>query len=108
MKHVSRFSGLPSGEADARKMGVPPLTREEVGLRARGWTSETPLRYYILREAAVRANGDRLGPVGGRIVTEVIVGILDRDPASLRSAGPGWRPQYCLSELLALTEPTTT
>jgi Animal haem peroxidase len=100
--------GLPSGEAVARKMGVPPLTREEVGLSDAGWTSETPLWYYILREAAVRANGDRLGPVGGRIVTEVLVGILDRDPASVRSAGTSWRPRYALSELLALTDPTST
>ncbi len=34
---------------------------------------------YIRREAAVRASGNRLGPVGGRIVADVLVGLLDRE-----------------------------
>lgn len=92
--------GLPSGEAVARHMGVQPLTAEEVGLRAFGWTSETPLWYYVLREAAERASGNRLGPVGGRIVTEVLVVLLDRDPASVRSADRAWRPRGALIDLL--------
>jgi hypothetical protein len=35
--------------------------------------------------------GIRLGPVGGRIVGEVIVGLLQLDRRSFLSA-PGWRP----------------
>ncbi|HEY3114143.1 MAG TPA: peroxidase family protein, partial [Gemmatimonadaceae bacterium] len=77
--------GLPSGEAVARHIGVTPLTSEEVGLRQTGWKGDTPLWYYILRESAVTTSGDRLGPVGGRIVAEVIVTLLDRDPDSVRS-----------------------
>jgi len=84
--------GLPSGEAVARYLGVPALTRDEVGLESAGWTGETPLWYYILREAAVRAHGERLGPVGGRIVAEVLVGLIDLDPGSFRSADRSWRP----------------
>jgi hypothetical protein len=84
--------GLPSGETIARYMGVPPLTRDEVGLESHGWSGETPLWYYILREAAVRADGERLGPVGGRIVAEVLVGLMDLDPGSFRSVDPSWRP----------------
>src|SRR2546422_11184163 len=80
--------GLPSGEAVARRFGVTPLTSDEVGLRVMGWTGETPLWYYVLREAAVTTSGERLGPVGGRIVAEVIVTLLDRDPASVRFADP--------------------
>jgi hypothetical protein len=72
--------GLPSGEAVARRMGEPPLSGEEVGTSSAGWSSETPLWYYILREADVRQAGDRLGPVGSRIVGEVLVGLLDLDP----------------------------
>jgi hypothetical protein len=30
--------------------------------------------------------------VGGRIVGEVLVGVIDADPASLRSIDPGWTP----------------
>jgi hypothetical protein len=81
-------------------MGVTALTSEEVGLGAVGWTGETPLWYYILREAAVTASGDRLGPVGGRIVVEVIVTLLDRDPGSVRFARPEWEPRRSLIDLL--------
>jgi hypothetical protein len=92
--------GLPSGEAVARHLGVTPLTRGEVGLRTAGWSGDTPLWYYILREAAVTTGGDRLGPVGGRIVAEVIVTLLDRDSNSVRFAGPEWVPRRSLIELL--------
>lgn len=93
--------GLPSGEAVARHLGVAPLTADEVGLRATGWKGETPLWYYILREADVTASGDRLGPVGGHIVAEVIITLLDRDPDSLRLAGPDWRSERTLLDLLS-------
>ena len=37
-----------------------------------------PLWLYVLLEAAQHGNnGDRLGPVGGRIVAEVMMGLLD-------------------------------
>jgi hypothetical protein len=95
--------GLPSGEAVARHLGVRPLSRDEVGLGPTGWTGETPLWYYILREAAVTTSGNRLGPVGGRIVVEVMATLLDRDPASVRFAGPEWAPRRSLIGLLAPT-----
>ena len=57
-----------------------------------GWSDETPLWLYILKEAEVLHDGDRLGPVGGRIVGEVLVGIIDADPESFRSVDPGWTP----------------
>jgi len=93
--------GLPSGEAVARHLGVRPLSRDEVGLGPTGWTGETPLWYYILREAAATTSGNRLGPVGGRIVVEVMATLLDRDPASVRFAGREWAPRRSLIDLLA-------
>ena len=36
--------------------------------------------------------GLRLGPVGGRIVAEVILGLLQTDPASYLSSNPTWTP----------------
>jgi hypothetical protein len=84
--------GLASGEAIARHMGIEPLSEDEVGLREHGWTGETPLWLYILREADVRGDGDRLGPLGGRIVGEVLVGIVDADVESFRTVDPSWRP----------------
>ena len=92
--------GLPSGEAVARHMGVTPLTAEQVGIASAGWKAETPLWYYILREADVCTGGHRLGPVGGQIVTEVLVGLIDADGTSFRQNDRNWRPHKTLSELL--------
>ena len=63
-------------------MSLPALTAAEldldgIDLPAAGITTlkaHTPLWYYILREAQVKGNGEHLGPVGGRIVAEVLVG----------------------------------
>ena len=103
--------GLPSGEAVARRLGVEPLTPEEVGLGPAGWRLETPLWFYLLKEAEHRGGGDRLGPVGGRLVGEVLVGIVDADGESYRAVDPGWRPSlpapraghFGLSDLLTFS-----
>jgi hypothetical protein len=92
--------GLPSGEAVARCLDETPLSRDEVGAAKVGWGGETPLWYYIQREADVRCGGNRLGPVGARIVGEVLVGILNLDPASVRHAPDDWRPTASLIQLL--------
>jgi hypothetical protein len=84
--------GLPSGEAVARELGLEPLSPEQVGLTEAGWVQETPLWIYVLKEAAALEDGDRLGPVGGRIVGEVLVGIIDADPESFRSVDRSWKP----------------
>jgi hypothetical protein len=73
--------GLPSGQAIAQVMEQEPLDGPE-----------TPLWYYILREAKEKGGGRRLGPVGGRIVAEVIIGLLAGDPDSFLSVDPGWQP----------------
>ncbi|HEY1237276.1 MAG TPA: peroxidase family protein [Solirubrobacterales bacterium] len=84
--------GLPSGEAVARELGVDPLTPDQTGLASAGWEQETPLWLYVLKEAEALEDGDRLGSVGGRLVGEVLVGIIDSDPESFRSVDPTWRP----------------
>ncbi len=89
------------GHCQIRRLGVTPLSAEQVGLHAIGWTGETPLWYYVLREADVTTSGSRLGPVGARIVAEVIITLLDRDPASVRHADSTWRPRRSLIGLLA-------
>lgn len=102
-------TSLPSGEAVARRAGETPLSPEETGLAGLGWPGETPLWYYVLREAAVREDGERLGPVGALIVGEVLLGVIDGDPSSQRSAAPDWRPtlpgrepgRFTLTDLLS-------
>jgi hypothetical protein len=93
--------GLPSGEAVARHIGTVPLSADQVGIASTGWKGETPLWYYILREADACTGGHRLGPVGGRIVTEVLVGLVDADATSFRRNSRDWRPQKTVIELFA-------
>ncbi|MEV6367800.1 peroxidase family protein [Micromonospora musae] len=83
-------TGLPSGEAVAQLMGVTPLSPDEL---AQTWPHGTPLWFYILKEAEHRGGGDRLGPVGGRIVAEVLIGLLRADPGSYLHREPDWVPE---------------
>lgn len=84
--------GLPSGEEIARHIGAEPLSADDIGLDQYGWKRETPLWYYILKEAEVQHRGEQLGDVGGRIVAETLVGIIDADPTSFRSVDRLWTP----------------
>jgi hypothetical protein len=52
----------------------------------------TPLWYYVLKEAELRTGGLTLGPVGGRICGEVIIGLLELDDESYLSRSPLWKP----------------
>jgi hypothetical protein len=98
---------LPSGEAVAELMGVPALTADQLG---HAWPQGTPLWFYILKEAEhLGASGDRLGPVGGRIVAEVLIGLLRADEASYLALEPDWQPTlptaappFTMADLLAL------
>jgi hypothetical protein len=96
--------GLPSGQGMATSFGIVPMTAVELEqglppneialLDADGGLllKRTPLWYYVLREAAVLAGGNQLGPVGARIVAETFVRILKRDPSSYLNASGGFSP----------------
>lgn len=100
-------TGLPSGEAVAAALGAPALTRAQVGP---GWDLGTPLWFYVLKEAQYPGRGEQLGPVGGRIVAEVIIGLVRADPGSYLSARPDWQPTlphgdtFSLADLLLFAE----
>jgi Animal haem peroxidase len=86
---------LPSGQQIAKAMRVTPLAKAdfaELSGYGVGFDTSTPLFYYVLKEAELVEGGLRLGPVGGRIVAEVLIGLLRSDPASYVSVDPGWRP----------------
>jgi heme peroxidase len=86
--------GLPSGQSIAQLMRVPMLSKQDLHALKDyrlGLDESTPLWFYILREAEIVAAGQHLGPVGGRIVGEVIVGLLQLDPDSYASV-QNWRP----------------
>jgi hypothetical protein len=83
--------GLPAGQDVARAMGAAPLSNAELGLTGPEWGGKAPLWFYILAEAELREKGERLGDVGGRIVAETILGILDADKDSYFHQR-GWTP----------------
>ncbi|MDN3355599.1 heme peroxidase family protein [Actinomadura sp. DC4] len=83
----SEALGLPSGQDVARTIGEVPLTDEDLET-----VGPIYLWYYILKEAEVVAGGSRLGPVGSRVVAEVLVGLLDADSTSFRATYSRWQP----------------
>lgn len=93
-------SGLPSGQDVARAFGIDPLDSDsEIAtgshtevLREFGFHRQTPLWYYILKEAERQGKGVRLGHVGSRIVGETIVAALSADPDSYVRLRPAWEP----------------
>jgi Animal haem peroxidase len=92
---------IPTGQAVAAALGVAPLSSAEIlgsdqrvsdALIDGGFVKETPLWFYVLREAEV-GGGDRLGAVGSRIVCETIIGQLRADPDSCLNSEEGvWSP----------------
>ena len=60
--------------------------------RNAGFSSKTPLWFYILQEAKQKAQGERLGPLGARLVAETIIGLMVVDPKSFLNVAGGWTP----------------
>lgn len=101
---------LPSGQEFAEffnlPVNVPPeqmATPEDRDFfLANGLDTRTPLWYYILREAAVEPNPEparppkpvmqKLGTIGSHVVAEVLVQLLNADPASFVNMDRNWRP----------------
>ena len=83
---------IPTGQAVADGFGVcflspgDILAGEDPAIAAIVERSffhhRTPLWYYVLREATVQQNGERLGEVGSRLVAETMIGSLKQDPNS--------------------------
>lgn len=88
---------MPSGQRVAAAVDAGDvLTQEQLWgndeeLR-RAFAGGAPLWYYILREAMVHREGQKLGRVGGRIVAEVIIGLIEKDEESFLYNDPNWQP----------------
>jgi Animal haem peroxidase len=86
---------VPSGQRVAQAMQLPELAPADLDdLTALDLHKRTPLWFYVLREAEVAADGEHLGPVGGRIVAEVITGLIRGDRQSYLNQDPDWTPTY--------------
>jgi hypothetical protein len=109
---------LPSGQAIARALRVPAMCCPELAAYGLGVEHNTPLLYYVLAEAQSVEGGRCLGPVGARIVAEVVLGLVQRDRTSYLNVRPDWRPtlpsqvgrsQFRMVDLLAFAgvDPTS-
>jgi hypothetical protein len=101
--------GLPSGQRVAKAMGVERLSLDQLGFES---PTPAPLWFYVLKEAEVMADGRHLGPVGGRIVGETLLGLLGADPLSYLNVEPGWKPHlgatpgvFDMADLLSFAVP---
>jgi Animal haem peroxidase len=88
--------GMLTGQEVANEMGVVPLdiasgSRHSDILNNYKFAKNTPLWYYILREAEISQKGKRLGEVGSRIVGETIVGLIEASEFSILKE-ENWRP----------------
>jgi hypothetical protein len=97
---------LPGGDTIAREMGRAEAEVGAVMARINAIsngevTSGAPLWLYILAEAEVVGResspgnfepGEGLGPVGARIVVEVLIGLLELDPESYLGSNRNWMP----------------
>ena len=110
---------LPSGQAVAGALGIAPIAPAVLAdgphgpiLTAHGMHEETPLWYYVLREAEILDRGQHLGPVGSWIVGEVFVGLVANSRASFFKNGPDWKPflpsaapgHFTMADLLAFVD----
>jgi Animal haem peroxidase len=86
--------GLPSGQ-DVAKAVKADHVFSGGELEA---PEPTPLWFYILKESELTTRGKHLGPVGGRIVGEVLLGLLELDPRSWFSQDPTWKPTIAASD----------
>ncbi|WGJ13540.1 heme peroxidase family protein [Methylocapsa sp. D3K7] len=89
---------------DVPDPGEEPVPIDQIANGA--FAKNCPLWTYVLAEAAHQStplkipvtgppktiNTPQLGPVGGRIVAEVILGLIFGDPTSMLSLDPQWKP----------------
>ncbi len=103
---------LPSGQAVAMAMGLDPIeedklrvgkanegdapTNKKITDISPGFAGNAPLWYYVLAEAQQQFKKNEtpihLGPVGGRLVGEVFVGLMLKDSHSFLRAYPKFKP----------------
>jgi hypothetical protein len=113
--------GLPLGQEVAESFKLKALSDSEIAdglnndaikiLTDNNLHKETPLWYYILREAELQNDGECLGEVGGRIVADTVIGLVKASNYSILKNGK-WEPdlgqiqpnQFDMTELLVFSK----
>ena len=86
---------LPSGQAVAQAMGIPPLTAADladIGAVYPPFSHQHPTVVLHPGRVQDRGGGLNLGPVAARIVTETLIGLLRADPTSYLRVYPRFTP----------------
>lgn len=90
---------VPSGQEAAHQMkakgiNVQAHSNADLGIdHIQGLGGHAPLFYYIMKESELPpANGLHLGPVGGRIVAEVFLGLLSDIKGNYLHDQKNWKP----------------
>ena len=87
--------GRPADEIDKVMQKIADVSQNRI-------TEGAPLWLYLLAEAEVIGRktehtqddpGEGLGPVGARIVAEVLIGLLELDERSYLGADRSWTPE---------------
>jgi len=85
-------------------MQVTPLNNLQLGLpRIEGLDRQVPLWFYILKEAEIQTQSTHLGEVGGRIVGEVLLGIMEATQQTLgyfsdQDDSRVWEPDFASAD----------
>jgi len=97
---------LPSGQSVVKALQAAgyPISSDFAPLRLddvvpdghHGLVDQTPLFFYLMREAGTLGKGRRLGPAASAILLEVIVGALTHCGTSFLSV-KGWKPSVCIA-----------
>jgi Animal haem peroxidase len=123
---------LPNGQDIARAMGVSPLDDSRILIGKftgdpadivgpidtihPAFRNNCPLWAYVLAETIetdvklettsgrIKIKTRKLGPVGGRIVAEVVAGLLLGDSSSYLSQNPLWTPSMAVNGVFGLRE----
>lgn len=96
--------GLPSGQDVSRELKtVKMLTKAQMksvidqdfdaAMETNGLYERTPLWLYILLEAAVEGNGDKLGSMGSIITAETFLTLVITSRTSILKPGALWTPE---------------
>jgi len=100
---------MPTGQAAARAFGLPEISENDLArvavrnkqkdlLSGTEFSRRTPLWFYLLAEADHYSHegkhGNRLGPVGSRLIAEVLIGLIRRSDDSILDPNltTPWRP----------------
>ncbi|MDA8869873.1 heme peroxidase family protein [Rhizobiaceae bacterium] len=94
---IDAFGGGAKGDgyypsargSDCKTSAIEPLSEAELtsgatgqAIRDGGFVEQTPLWFYVLKEAEIKGRNGRMGQLGSRLIAETLIGLVLKDPSS--------------------------